>query len=333
MGSRRRQVWQPYRRQIRSGITLGVDAAAYVFVRLLVAFIQTLPLDMGDRLCRGLAWIAAGPLRIRRRETEENLHRVFPHADAAAKERLSHAMWHHLLLMVCEIAWAQRRLHLCNWSDHVSFLQNRAMLKQLLSTRPTVFVTGHFGNFEIGGYVTGLMGISTTTIARRLDNRFLNAWVEQFRGAKGQHMVDKEGCAPIVDRHLQSGGTLSILADQHAGDKGCWVDFMGVPASCHKALALFSLSSEAPMLVAYTRRIGGRPMQFESGCIAAADPRDDVDGICSGVTQLTEWYNVRLAEAVSLSVEQYWWLHRRWRQPPARVAKRLAKKTPIAAAA
>ena len=45
--------------------------------------------------------------------------------------------------------------------------------------------------------------------------------------------------APLVDRHLQQAGTLSLLADQHAGDKGCWVDFLGVPASSHKALALF----------------------------------------------------------------------------------------------
>jgi KDO2-lipid IV(A) lauroyltransferase len=40
---------------------------------------------------------------------------------------------------------------------------------------------------------------------------------------------------------------------------------------------------------------------------------------------LTAWYNRRLAESIGASVEQYWWLHRRWRQPPPRVARRLAK--------
>lgn len=303
-----------------------VDFAAYLLIRLLVATIQTLPLDMGDRACRGLAWFVVTFLGVRRKVTEQNVAAVFPRSDPAERRWLEQAMWHHLLLMVCEVAWAQRRLHLCNWYRHLQFRGNRQIVAQLLSPRPTVVVTGHFGNFEVGGYVTGLMGLRTKTIARRLDNRFLHDWVERFREAKGQTMLDKEGCAPLVERHLRTGGTLSILADQHAGAKGCWVDFLGVTASCHKALALFSLSTSAPMIVVYTRRVGGRPMQFEAGWVAKADPADDPQGVCGSVSDLTRWYNDRLAEAIELAVEQYWWLHRRWRSPPPRVAKRLAKR-------
>ncbi len=314
-----------YRLKLQRAVVTGVDFAAYLFVRLAVAVIQTLPLDMGDSLCRVLAWFASGPLGIRRQATEANLRLVFPDADAQSRRRLSLAMWHHLLLMVCEIAWAQRRLHLANWNQHVRFRDNRQILRCLLSNRPTVTVTGHFGNFEIGGYVTGLMGFSTLTIARRLDNRFLHRWVERFRGAKGQHMVDKDGCAAEVERHLERGGILTLLADQHAGPKGCWVNFMGVPASSHKALALFSLSTNAPMMIGCTRRIDSRPMQFELACHGIADPIRDDHSICESVTTMTQWYNERLASAIDQSVEQYWWLHRRWRTPPEKVARRLQK--------
>ncbi|TWT50711.1 Lipid A biosynthesis lauroyl acyltransferase [Rubripirellula amarantea] len=300
------------------------DALAYFLVRVIVAVIQVLPLDMGNSLCRGLAWLLTGPLPVRAKATDHNLNLIFPNATAQQRLQLKKAMWHHLLLMVCEIAWAQRRLHLTNWHRHVTFRENETMLGYMLGPRPTVLVTGHFGNFEIGGYVSGLMGVSTLTIARRLDNAYLHRWVERFRSAKGQHMVDKEGCAQMVDAHLRAGGILSLLADQHAGDKGCWVDFMGAPASCHKALSLFSLSSDAPMLVVSTQRIGGKPMQFEVNCYGIADPLSGGEE-CSGVPAMTKWYNERLAAAVAEAPEQYWWLHRRWRKPPARVAKRLAK--------
>ncbi len=298
--------------------------SAYLLVRVMVAIIQTLPLDMGRSLASATAWLAAGPLRIRQRTTDENIRRVFPDADEAARAALSRAMWQHLILMVCEIAWAQRRLHLTNWSEYVTFSDNRRMLNHMLQKRPLVGVTGHFGNFEIGGYVIGLMGFSTTTIARKLDNPFLHRWVETFRSAKGQHMVDKEGCAPRIDEHLKNGGMLSLLADQHAGDKGCWLPFLGVIASSHKALALFSLSASATMMVSYTIRRGSEPMQFEAGCVGIADPLFDEAGVCESVTTLTQWYNERLAVAIDRSVEQYWWLHRRWRTPPERVAKRIA---------
>lgn len=314
-------------RQILSSATLGArDFAAYALVRLLVAVIQVMPLDMGDSMCRGLAWLVTGPIKIRRRVTDENLRRVFPDADQATRNRLARAMWHHLLLMVCEIAWAQRRLHLSNWNKHVRFRENRKMLAYLLNGRPAVTVTGHFGNFEVGGYVTGLMGFNTLAIARRLDNAFLHDWVERFRGARGQHLVDKAGCAPVVESHLKGGGILALLADQHAGHKGCWVNFLGVPASCHKALALFSLGANAPMMVGATRRIDGRPMQFELSCAGVADPANDVDDVCTSVTSLTQWYNRRMADAIGEAVEQYWWLHRRWRTPPPRIEKRLKMK-------
>ena len=303
------------------------DFAAYLVVRLFVAIIQTLPLDMGDRCCRALASLIVSRFKIRRRITQGNLKQVFPDATPRQLEKMEFAMWHHLLLMVCEIAWAQRRLHLTNWPQYVQFRDNRAVLKNCLSKRPSVTVTGHFGNFEIGGYTMGLMGCESTTIARRLDNPYLDAWVHRFRSAKGQRMLDKEGCATEVDQHLAAGGSLVILADQHAGPKGCWTNFLGIPASCHKALALFSLGSKATMLVGYTRRVGGTPMQFESGSLGVADPVNDPEGICESVKTLTKWYNRTLARAVDLSVEQYWWLHRRWREPPPKVAQRLAKES------
>ncbi|MCS7467635.1 lipid A biosynthesis acyltransferase [Stieleria sp. ICT_E10.1] len=310
--------WKPARQR-------AIDFASYLVVRLVVAVIQTLPLDLGDALCRMLATLICRLGPIRKRTTATNLKQVFPHASERQRKALEVSMWHSLMLMVCEIAWAQRRLHLTNWSQYVRFRNSRDILRNCLSKRPTVMVTGHFGNFEIGGYTAGLMACESTTIARRLDNPFLDDWVHRFRSAKGQTMLDKDGCAIQVDQHLADGGTLAILADQHAGPKGCWTKFLGVPASCHKALALFSLGSGAPMLAGSTRRIDGQPMKFETACVAVADPDDDPEGNCDSVESLTKWYNRQLAISVSEAVEQYWWLHRRWREPPPRVAKRLAK--------
>ena len=33
---------------------------------------------------------------------------------------------------------------------------------------------------------------------------------------------------------------MAFLADQYAGEKGCWVQFFGRPASAHKAIALLA---------------------------------------------------------------------------------------------
>ncbi len=61
---------------------------------------------------------------------------------------------------------------------------------------------------------------------------------------------------------LEGHGTLGVLADQHAGNKGCWVEFFGRPASTNKAIAVFALSNDAAVMVGYARRLG-RPLHYE----------------------------------------------------------------------
>jgi len=301
-------------------IRCAIDLAVYIYVRFFVAVVQVLPFDMADSMCQMLARLFSRVIIVRRETFAANMDLILPDSTPEQRRAICEAMWHHLLLMCCEIAWAPRRLHLTNWNKHLRVRENRLMLKHLLSERPTILVTGHFGNFEVGGYLVGLMGFQTVTIARRLDNKYLNDFLEDFRSTHGQFVVDKEGCAPLIDRHLAEGGTVSLLADQHAGDKGCWVDFLGAEASCHKALALFSLASGAPMIVGYTKRIG-KPMEFESGTVAIADPENDPEGVCGGVRQLTQWYSENLGKAIEPSPEQYWWIHRRWRPKPKKAAK------------
>ena len=88
-------------------------------------------------------------------------------------------------------------------------------------------------------------------------------------------------------RLLEGRGTLGVLADQHAGPKGCWVNFFGRPASTHKAIAVFSLTNNAPLMVGYARRLG-KPLHFEMGLEAMAEPARWMRR--SEVKSLTQWF-------------------------------------------
>ena len=51
------------------------------------------------------------------------------------------------------------------------------------------------------------------------------------------------------------------------GRRGCVVDFLGRPASCHKALALFALLNRCPMLVVSCHRTD-RPPRIANSTLA-----------------------------------------------------------------
>src|SRR4029077_16386673 len=121
-----------------------------------------------------------------------------------------------------------------------------------------------------------------------------------------------------------AGGTLVLLGDQHAGDSDCWVDFFGKPASTHKAVAVFTLSANAPTAACGVLRVG-RPLQFELRVAGLVDPAD-ADFELRTIPVWTQWSTARLEEMIRSAPEQYWWVHRRWRGQPTERRQRLAAR-------
>ena len=185
------------------------------------------------------------------------------------------------------------------------------IIRTFFDPRPTVVVCGHYGNFELSAYMLGLLGFPTYTIARPLDNPFLDRFLNEFRGLTGQHMLPKNGSTGQVEGVLAAGGILALLADQYAGPKGCWVEFFGRPASSHKAIALFTLGSDAPTMFCFARRTGP-PLSILLGTYSVLDPLKTPSEKLN-VTAITQWYTRQLEHTIRQAPEQYWWLHRRWK--------------------
>ena len=193
---------------------------------------------------------------------DENLRHAFPELSAADRWRLARRMWEHLFLLVLEVAHAPRKIHDTNWRKFVVLRDVVPLMRQFSSGRPAMVVTGHFGNFELGGFALGILGFPTYSVARPLDNVYIDRFLARFRGATGQHIIPKNGGYEQILAVLARGGTMAFLADQYAGEKGCWVEFFGRPASAYKGIALMALEHDAPMAVCSCRRLG-RPLRFE----------------------------------------------------------------------
>jgi KDO2-lipid IV(A) lauroyltransferase len=288
-----------------------IDFLVYFAVRVFICVAQAMPLETGHRLACGVAWLFCDVLRIRSGVVDDNLAHAFPEMSPGERTALTRRMWEHLFLLVLEVAHAPRKIHETNWRKYVTLENEAELVRDLLDDRPLLIVASHLGNFEVGGYVLGILGFPTHTIARTLDNPYLDRFVNQFRAGTGQHIIPKNGGFDQILHVLAGGGTMTFLADQYAGPKGCWVEFFGRPASAHKAIALLALDNNARMSVCGSQRLG-RPMHFELRNHATIDPQA-VDASVGTVRDLTQWYTTRLEELIRRAPDQYWWLHRRWK--------------------
>lgn len=283
----------------------------YIFMRSLFCCLQACSDPAIERFATILAWLGNDAFRIRRAVIFENINAVYPELNNRQQSDLARKMWRNLVLMCCEIAQAPRRVNRYSWRKYIELRNVDSLVAALLHPRPTILLSGHFGNFEIAGFAAGLFGFPSFTIARPLDNLRLNTFFNTFRGMHGQFILPKQGVAVQVTDLLQFGATLTVLGDQSDSLSGIELNFLGRKATCHKAIALFALNANCNVVVATAVR-QTHCMRFALTCIDVLDVMQ-LDKSERSIRSVTQWYNRQLENEIRRTPHQYWWLHRRWK--------------------
>jgi Kdo2-lipid IVA lauroyltransferase/acyltransferase len=296
------------------------DYAVYFLVRVVICLIQMLSYTAAFNTAKLLAWLIYRVDKRHRQVADDNLRHAFPDLDAVQRDRKVRAVYLHFCTLLIEIIHLPRKLHPTNWRRHLDLKGGGKLVSALLSGRPLLLVTGHFGNWEMGGYVLGLLGFQTHAIARELDNPYLDDFLRSFRERTGQKVLAKKGDFDQMQSLLAKGGILATLADQDAGAKGQFVNYFNRPASTHKAVALMALEFNVPMVVIGTPKVG-EPMRHAVVVEDVILP-EEYQGRPDAVKAITQRFTAALERLVRGHPEQYFWLHRRWKhQPAARVKK------------
>jgi Kdo2-lipid IVA lauroyltransferase/acyltransferase len=297
------------------------DYAVYLAIRVAICIVQMLTLSASRRLAGLGAWLLYRLDRRHRLVADDNLKHAFPDShDDRERDRMVRAVYLHFCSVLIEIAQLPRKLHAHNWKHYLSLDNEPAILGALLDERPSLFVTGHIGNWEMGGFAIGMLGFSTYAIARKLDNPYLNDFLlYRFRERTGQRILYKDGDFDRIQAALSSGGVIATLGDQDAGQRGLFVPFFGRPASTHKAVALLALEFNATMLVIGACRTGGL-LHYKVAVEDVIRP-EEYAGRGDAVRAITQRFTAALERLVRRSPEQYFWLHRRWKHQPPKARK------------
>ena len=299
------------------------DYLVYVAIRLIVCFVQMLTMAAALRLGRSLAWLLYKVDRRHRLVADENLRHACAELadDPAQRDRLVRGVYEHFCTMLMLMVQLPRRYHVTSWRRYLELAQGGLLVGALLAGRPLLLVTGHFGNWELGGYALGVLGFTSCAIARRIDNPYLDRFLGRFRQKTGQTILDKNEDYDKIVSVLDAGGAIATLGDQDAGQRGLFVEFFGRPASTHKAVAYLALQHDALMVVIGIPRIG--PTLHRLLVADVIDPRE-YDGRRDAALAMTKRFTTALEGLIRQYPEQYFWLHRRWKHQPAEKKRKQA---------
>lgn len=292
-----------------------IDRLQYIGLRLVSMALHCWPVELNLQVAKSLGNLIYAIDRKHRDRALGNLRRSFPDMPEKQREMLARRSMQQLFMLFVEVLFTTRLVRVDTFTQYIELDNFRDTLQLLLrKNQGLIMLTGHFGNWEILGYVLATLGFETTSIARPLDNKYVNDWLLGVRERMGQRIIAKKGATEEVADVLSRHGVVGFIADQNAGPKGIFVDFFGRKASTYKSIGLLAMEHEVPIIVGSARRIDDN-FHFRVGATDVIYPQDWKDQP-DALRYITQRYTSALEAVVREDPGQYLWVHRRWKTRP-----------------
>jgi KDO2-lipid IV(A) lauroyltransferase len=287
----------------------------YWFARGWVALLQALPLPVVARIGRAGGAAAWGLDARHRRVALDNLRLCFADEMAPAEIRaLARENFRRLgETYCCALKTAAMSDGAVRGILSVDGLEKLPRRQAGQSQPPgCVLAIGHFGNFELyarcGMFAPG--GYRFATTYRALRQPALNRLMQSLREKSGCIFFERRTEGEALKAAMNAGGMfLGLLADQHAGDKGLRLPFLGHDCSTNAAPAVLALRYDCALLPAVCYRTGPGRWRVEIG--------DEIptrqNGLARAVHDIMLDVNRAFEAAVRRDPANWFWVHRRWK--------------------
>lgn len=279
--------------------------AAYAAVRLLAWAARALPLALSYGLTRAggvlayYAWVGG-----RRRCVANMLHVTGgDEAEARRLARSSFANYGAYLVDFVRLIGAspeevQRRVIFDDWER----------IEAERAGNGIIFVTAHYGLWDLGAVALSAHGLPVTTIADRFANTRLDGLILGTRERLGLTIVPSDRVGPGVLRALKRNEITALHIDIPFPDSGVAIDFFGAQMAVTDAFARLALRAGAPVLAATLPREGRGSERVRARVERVAfEPTGDAERDAHELTQAT----FRALESQIRDDPAQWYIFRR----------------------
>lgn len=185
--------------------------------------------------------------------------------------------------------------------------------RALRKGRGLIFLTGHFGNWELLSIASALSGFPLLVLAREQKMKRLNNALNAYRESKGCKVIKKGMATREIYEHLKNNGIVGILSDQDAGKRAIFVNFFGRPTSTPKGAFTLAGKTGAIIIPAFIARVKGPYYR-----LILEAPLEVPSGDASGELEAMQAFASVMEKYIRRYPEQWLWLHKRWKSTPLR---------------
>lgn len=277
------------------------------FVLYVMGVLAPLPLNWVRALGWLLGWLLYVVVVPRRHVVYANLQQCFPRHTRDELRCLTHQVFVRFAQAWLDRGWL--------WHGAPEMVRSRLTLtgavEELHGPDPVVIFAPHFVGLDAGWTaLTQQLPRHFTTIYTDQANKIADAWILQGRQrfGSGRLFGRADGVKTIV-ASLRRGDPLYLLPDMNFGPhESLFVPFYGVPAATVPSLSRFARLGRAkvvPVVTCMTSR--GYVVQ-----VLPAWPDFPTDDLVAD----TALMNARLQSYIDAMPEQYYWVHKRFKDRP-----------------
>lgn len=177
-----------------------------------------------------------------------------------------------------------------------------------------IFITAHFGNWEIAGQFLARNGYPMTIIGREGNNKLIEENITKpFRQKSGNKNVYKRNAMLSLVKTLKRDKNAGLLIDQKAGvNESVRVKFFEKEADTVNSVALLKLKFDPIILPVFSAREKNgnyKMIIYEPVELKFKENESEDDKI----KKLTQKYNDIIEDVIKQYPEQWFWMHNRWR--------------------
>jgi KDO2-lipid IV(A) lauroyltransferase len=281
----------------------------YLVLRVILMVIDMFPYEMAPKIGRILGRAVRFLDRKHARIAVKNLEKSRGVCQPDEIPEFIDRVYEHIGLGFVEMLMIPRLMERHQVAKFVKLERFHSVPEVLSIGRGLIVVIGHLGNWELAGLAVTLSGIPLHSLARPIENPWIDALLNKFRTQTGQKIIPKYHALGSMIRVLQNNEILIIQVDQDARHSGVYVDFFGRPASTHRSPAVLALKYGTPIIVADIFREGGLHHCVLSDPILPDPFKNHPDPVKS----LTQAYTRIFEKFVQAHPDQWFWVHDRWK--------------------
>lgn len=294
------------------------ERLVYWLYRGFGAIFLVLPLPWTFRIGQAIGLVGWAILPGYRGLARRNLERAFPEW---ASNRIAEGVRNHFQTLganfLCAFVLMEKP-----WEEARKYFDVSAYQKintEIEATSSIVALLPHIGNWEL--MLTAPNWISRSemaTVFQPLRNRLIDEHIRKSRGLYGVELLDRSEGFNRGIAILKQGGIVTVLSDQHAGDKGVWVPFFGRLCSTTPLPAIMARKTHSRMCWAVVRTAGVARWRLET--------RLEEFSPGASTEEITAQLNDHLEEKIRENPQDWFWVHDRWKIPSPRFLLREYKR-------